>query len=103
MNLKNNVLSSISAAFLGIACTANAADLTTMAEIRTSVIEPTSITAQYSPTESLMAGQMERGKIFGNLDIRGYKADTAFGHLKLSDNAGGTNLILKDKTIPIIL
>lgn len=99
--LNNILLKNISATILGISSMVNAAELSTMTEIRTTVIEPTNIRAIYNPTNNLTVGHMLKGASFGNLMIEGYKVTTTFGDLKLNDNKGGSNLVLTDINNPL--
>ena len=98
--VKKALFKSVSVAFLGIASIANAAEVSTTAEIQTTVIEPAHINASYTPSRNLTAGNMEKGTRFGNLMIDGYKATATFGDLKLSDAKGGSNLTLTDVLNP---
>lgn len=99
-NVKKAFFKSMSVAFLGIASMANAADVSTTAEIQTTVIEPANINASYTPTSYLTAGHMEEGTSFGYLMIDGYKVTATFGDLKLSDAKGGSNLTLTNVLNP---
>lgn len=99
-NIRKTILSSASVVILGIGSIANAAEVTTTAEIQTVVIEPTQLNASYTPTGNLTTGHMEKGTIFGNLMIDGYKVTATFGDLKLSDSKGGSNLTLTDVMNP---
>ncbi|EAB9082580.1 hypothetical protein J9P64_002289 [Salmonella enterica] len=100
LNTSKWMLNSVSVVLLGISSLVHATDVSTTAEIRTTVIEPTNIRAVYNVTGNLTAGNMNEGTTFGTLSIDGYKVSTTFGDLKLNDNKGGTNLVLTDSSNP---
>lgn len=97
MKLRKLILSATSVAILSASGLTYAADATTTAEIRTTVIEPTNIRASYNVTDHLTVGNLTKGTEFGTLMLEGYKVQTTFGDIKLSDNTSDKDLSLRDQ------
>ena len=98
MKLRQFILNATSVALFSMAGMAHAADAKTTTEIRTTVVEPTRISATYNVTDNLTVGQLNQGTRFGSLMLKGHKVQTTFGDIQLSDTTGGENLTLRNNT-----